>query len=151
MTSKTVGLIEPRLVGGTTDFIEPSDCRERNVKLIGELQHACSDEQFAGFKQSSGSMRNGDMSPQVFFARCVEVLGTKLGSVFPELVVLLPNISIQQELLVRPQRSLHCFRETNIKSSAAGMLSRVPGIKNTLEMRRQGVRLLSSTRSLDKS
>lgn len=97
---KSSQLFDSKLRGGTIDFVEPVDCRDRNGRLIAEIRQICSDEQFMSFKQSSGQMRRGDMSPADFFEDCVDVLGSKLDSTFPELVALLPNVTIQQELYV---------------------------------------------------
>eukprot|EP00038_Savillea_parva_P021948 m.36400 g.36400 ORF g.36400 m.36400 type:complete len:946 (+) comp5403_c0_seq1:126-2963(+) len=91
-------VIDPRVVGGTTAFIEPEACRQRNASLIEEIRHVCTDESFDSFKRASGRMRSGKMTPRAFFELCVDVLGPKLDVIFPELVVLLPNIGIQQDL-----------------------------------------------------
>lgn len=96
--NKGANLIPSKLSGGTVEFVEPADCRARNGTLIALVREVCSDEQFSSFKQSSGQLRSGEMTPGEFFTTCVDVLDQNLAKVFPELVALLPNIALQQAL-----------------------------------------------------
>lgn len=52
------------------------------------------------FRTLSNMFRAGDYYPQKYYESCQDVLSTKFDEIFPELLVLLPDISKQQASLI---------------------------------------------------
>lgn len=82
-----------------TKYIQPENFAKRNRDLI-EMCMAVLDngEAIREFRNYSNLFRGGTLPARVFYDHCRAVLGGKFDEVFPELLVLLPDIEKQQEL-----------------------------------------------------
>ena len=83
-------------------YSQPSNFAERNIFLISAVQHHLGDddEKFKQFKTGSGQFRQGKITASEYYATCIKLIGTdNFSKVFPELLVLLPDIEKQHELL----------------------------------------------------
>lgn len=86
-------------------YMPPAGFQQRNLALIQDVQQILAkrseDGLFATFKSLSGSFRQGVLSADEYFARCVELFGSEKEfiAIFPELLFLLPDIRKQQELM----------------------------------------------------
>lgn len=83
-------------------YTQPSDFINRNQMLIQTIQSLCTDnpQKFLDFKTLSGEFRRSEIDASTYYYRCEETLGKeKFSEIFPELMVLLPDIDKQQELL----------------------------------------------------
>lgn len=60
------------------------------------FQKTLTSETVEEFRILSNLFRGGDYFPQKYYESCQEVLSTKFDEIFPELLVLLPDISKQQ-------------------------------------------------------
>ena len=85
------------------DYIQPENFTARNHKLIQDVQTLLdygSDDKFGEFKTCSKEFRRGEISGEDYNDRCITIMGKEcFDEVFPELVVLLPAIDKQRELL----------------------------------------------------
>lgn len=50
------------------------------------------------FRKYSDLFRQDELPPKKYYAHCKEILGSHFEDIFPELLVLLPDIQKQQEL-----------------------------------------------------
>ncbi|XP_076366144.1 E3 ubiquitin-protein ligase ZNF598 isoform X2 [Tachypleus tridentatus] len=85
------------------NYTQPSDFQERNHALIQAIQVILNGnmERFRSFKTFSGHFRQNLISAQEYFENCLEILGkAEFIRILPELIVLLPDINKQQELLI---------------------------------------------------
>lgn len=86
-------------------YTPPAGFQQRNLSLIQDVQQILArrseDGLFATFKSLSGSFRQGVLSADEYFTRCVELFGSEKEfiTIFPELLFLLPDIRKQQELM----------------------------------------------------
>eukprot|EP00041_Stephanoeca_diplocostata_P028145 m.787985 g.787985 ORF g.787985 m.787985 type:complete len:1045 (-) comp23310_c0_seq4:405-3539(-) len=94
------GLIDAHLQGGHGAFVPPDNLKHRNKALIGAVKALCGAAKFDEFKKKSGGLRRGEVSPQEFYELCSRVLKRNMHTLFPELVVLLPDVAVQQALYV---------------------------------------------------
>lgn len=82
-----------------TKYIQPEDFAERNRNLIEKCMSMCNNgEAIREFRNYSNLFRSGTLPARMFYDHCKVVLGEKFSDVFPELLVLLPDIEKQQEL-----------------------------------------------------
>ncbi len=91
------------------DFSAPPNFMERNQNLISTIQRYVKDDEskFAEFKSCSGQFRTDKMGPYDYYDRCSNLLGKdNFRTIFPELLVLLPDINKQQELLTAHNAAL---------------------------------------------
>ncbi|XP_064638825.1 E3 ubiquitin-protein ligase ZNF598-like [Lineus longissimus] len=90
----------PKPLKMTYQYAQPPDFQERNRKLIFEFHNLLSSPQeFDEFKFLSGQFRQGLTSAQQYYTDCVSLMGAdRFMVVFPELLVLLPDIDKQKEL-----------------------------------------------------
>lgn len=81
-------------------FVPPLNFAQRNRVLIEKFMQALlqSSDEIYKFKQLSNKFRSGDIPPREYYEHCKRVMGSDFASVFPELLVLLPDINRQQEL-----------------------------------------------------
>ncbi|KAA0197685.1 hypothetical protein HAZT_HAZT001212 [Hyalella azteca] len=80
-------------------FIPPEDFEQRNQLLIKTISDQCgrNTEQFKRFKSLAVNLRNGTLDGRAYYEQCRDLMGRKtLLSILPELLGLLPDISMQQ-------------------------------------------------------
>jgi hypothetical protein len=84
-------------ISSHTKFIPPPEMPKRNEALMEELERILkTHEQMQEFKVLSQLFRNGSYFARSYYESCKGVLGEKFDTVFPELIVLLPDIEKQQ-------------------------------------------------------
>lgn len=80
-------------------FKQPVNFQNRNQQLIKRIMEVLNDnEAIRDFKKLSDNFRNNEVNAKKYTEQCVKVLGGKFDDIFPELLVLLPDIQKQQEL-----------------------------------------------------
>lgn len=84
----------------THAYVSPPDFQKRNTCLVAKLNAILVEQdRIEEFRYVSGLFRGGTCDAQEYYAHCREVMGASaFESVFPELLVLLPDITKQQEL-----------------------------------------------------
>ena len=92
-------------------YINPIDFNERNQALVKQVESVLSDRsKFLLFKEASKQFRQSFMTGDQYYSKCIEIFGKKnFSTIFAELLVLLPDIGKQNELLSAQQ--------TDVKSS----------------------------------
>lgn len=97
LTLKTIAPISVNI--GNFLYSQLEDFQARNHKLISDIRNRAQDN-FDKFKTWSGDFRSGQMSASDYYDECENLLGKdNFTLIFPELLVLLPDIDKQQELL----------------------------------------------------
>lgn len=95
--------VEPAPAPGTRyTFLQPPEFAVRNQGLITTITDLLCDQQnrFPQFRTVSAKFRSGEVRPAEYYDKCMDILGNDcFHAVFPELLVLLPDIKKQQELL----------------------------------------------------
>ena len=85
------------------DYHKPENFSVRNQKLIADIHTLLDygdDDKFGQFKSCSNEFRRGEITAEDYDSRCIVIMGKEcFDEVFPELLVLLPDIDRQQELL----------------------------------------------------
>lgn len=82
-----------------TKYIQPENFAKRNRDLIEKCMAVLNNgEAIREFRNYSNLFRGGTLPARMFYDHCKVVLGDKFDEVFPELLVLLPDIEKQQEL-----------------------------------------------------
>lgn len=77
----------------------PTNFQSRNQNLIKRLMDVLNNNDvIKEFKTYSALFRNGAYPTKNFYEHCKSVLGDRFDDIFPELMVLLPDIPKQQEL-----------------------------------------------------
>lgn len=87
---------------GNYSYVQPENFSTRNKKLISDISMCLEDDQdkFNNFKTWSHDFRAGSMVASEYYDRCQSLLGVeKFDNILTELLVLLPDIYKQQELL----------------------------------------------------
>ncbi|KAI4502498.1 hypothetical protein M0802_002410 [Mischocyttarus mexicanus] len=81
-------------------YILPPDFQKRNKSLVAKMNEVLMEQdRIEEFRYISGLFRQGVCSAEEYYAHCCTVMGrTAVEDVFPELLVLLPDIPKQQEL-----------------------------------------------------
>ena len=85
------------------EYQKPDHFIDRNMRLISDVQRYLGDseEKFLQFKKSSGHFRQGKMSGSDYYDECMNIIGADgFLDIFGELLVLLPDIDKQHELLM---------------------------------------------------
>lgn len=83
----------------TVSYRPPNNFQARNQNLIKRFMAVLNNnEAIKEFKNYSDLFRNGVLSARKYYDHCKEILGASFEEVFPELLVLLPDISKQREL-----------------------------------------------------
>lgn len=88
-------------------FKEPSNFEKRNQSLVAEISETLKLDQsrFSAFKKISNEFRKGATRADDYYKKCVELFGkVGFGKVFLELIVLLPDIKKQNELLAAHEK-----------------------------------------------
>ena len=83
-------------------FLQPADFASRNQALITTITDLLGDHQdrFSQFRSLSAQFRAADVHPEDYYHHCYDMLGEDCFlALFPELLVLLPDIEKQQQLL----------------------------------------------------
>ncbi|XP_076648601.1 E3 ubiquitin-protein ligase ZNF598 [Halictus rubicundus] len=86
---------------GAYSYVRSPDFQKRNKCLVAKVNEVLmqQEEMQQEFRYISGLFRQGMCSAQDYYKHCREVMGhSAFESVFPELLVLLPDIDKQQEL-----------------------------------------------------
>lgn len=82
-----------------TTYKQPQNFQSRNQHLIKRFMEVLNDnDSMREFKTLSDKFRKGDVSAKEYHAQCRGIMGSKFDDIFPELLVLLPDIQKQQEL-----------------------------------------------------
>lgn len=89
-------------------YILPPDFQKRNKSLVAKMNEVLMEQdRIEKFRYISGLFRQGVCSAEEYYAHCCTVMGKMaVEDVFPELLVLLPDISKQQELFKVYQKEL---------------------------------------------
>ncbi|XP_037073767.1 E3 ubiquitin-protein ligase ZNF598-like [Pollicipes pollicipes] len=102
------GLAEPTAGSrhGGFEYQRPENFTARNGRLVLQARELIQSEQgLDAFKTLSKTYLGGGLSGEDYYASCMTLMGNdKFGKVFPELLVLLPDISKQQELLAAHEK-----------------------------------------------
>lgn len=83
-------------------FLQPPEFAVRNQGLITTVTDLLCDQQnrFSQFRTVSAQFRSGQVQAAQYYDRCMDIMGDAcFQAVYPELLVLLPDIEKQQELL----------------------------------------------------
>ena len=83
-------------------YQQPEGFQDRNKRLVSDVQDACQhdNEKFTQFKHLSSEYRQNTISATDYYNKCSELMGKeKFSKVFLELLILLPDINKQQDLL----------------------------------------------------
>lgn len=83
-------------------YKEPEDFQSRNKALVMKIKEVFqgNDDKFSKFKSCSSDFRGGNLPALDYYNTCRELIGTaNFKEIFSELLVLLPDIKKQQELL----------------------------------------------------
>ncbi|XP_023567470.1 E3 ubiquitin-protein ligase ZNF598 isoform X2 [Octodon degus] len=91
----------PRLTPIPRSYIIPANFQDRNLKLIQSIMVFLHSDKarFSKFKSHSGEFRKGMISAAQYYRSCRDLLGENFQKIFSELVLLLPDIAKQHELL----------------------------------------------------
>lgn len=81
-----------------THFTAPPNFPQRNQKLIESFMTSASNDEIMEFKTLSSLFRSGVYSAEEYYHNCKSIMKNNFPKVFPELLVLLPDIDKQQEL-----------------------------------------------------
>ena len=95
-------------------YVPPPDFSKRNKSLVAKLMEILGERNASqDFRCISGMFRNGDCSASDYYNHCLTTMGvTAFGTIFPEILALLPDIKKQQELFKVHKREL----SGNVKS-----------------------------------
>ncbi|KAG1669280.1 E3 ubiquitin-protein ligase [Nymphon striatum] len=83
-------------------FSQPNNFSERNKRLISTIKSVLmeNNSEFDEFKKLSSNFRQDCLSAKIYYKKCIEIFGTgKFKKIISELMVLLPDIEKQQQLL----------------------------------------------------
>ncbi|KAL6255695.1 hypothetical protein P5V15_012939 [Pogonomyrmex californicus] len=89
-------------------YVSPPDFQKRNTCLVAKLNTVLVEQdKIEEFRYVSGLFRGGTCDAQKYYMHCREVMGANaFESVFPELLILLPDIVKQQELFKVHKREM---------------------------------------------
>ncbi|XP_062589412.1 E3 ubiquitin-protein ligase ZNF598-like [Saccostrea cucullata] len=99
----------PALLIESFQYEEPKDFQARNKALVMKIKDVFQDDEdkFTKFKSSSSDFRGGNVSAAEYYNKCSELIGSEnFEEIFTELLVLLPDIEKQQELLEAHRKCL---------------------------------------------
>lgn len=103
--------------GGTAvatkySYIQPPNFNNRNSELVDCVMAALKDQSaLERFRQMSSGFRQNYLTAEDYYNHCQEAMGTsKFSEIFPELLVLLPDIEKQQELWKVYRSSRHSLK-----------------------------------------
>ncbi|XP_044272697.1 E3 ubiquitin-protein ligase ZNF598 [Tribolium madens] len=81
-----------------TNYHQPANFVARNQNLIKRAMNVLDGDTIKEFKSYSAKFREGAMIPEDYHEYCKALLGSSFKELFPELLVLLPDIEKQQDL-----------------------------------------------------
>lgn len=81
-----------------SNYHQPSNFASRNQNLIKCAMNVLDGDTIKEFKAYSAQFRDGALSPDGYYKYCKALLGPSFKELFPELLVLLPDIERQQDL-----------------------------------------------------
>ena len=81
-----------------SSYHQPTNFVSRNQNLIKRSMNVLNNDMIKEFKTYSTKFRDGDMAADQYYEYCRAVLGPNFKELFPELLVLLPDVEKQQEL-----------------------------------------------------
>ncbi|CAG9860455.1 unnamed protein product [Phyllotreta striolata] len=81
-----------------SSYHQPANFQSRNQNLIQQLMTVLDNDSIKEFKAYSDLFKNSAYPTMKYYEYCREILGDKFDNIFPELLVLLPDIDKQQEL-----------------------------------------------------
>ena len=89
-------------------YINAIDFNERNQSLVRQVEDVLNDRsKFLLFKEASKQFRQSIITGEEYFQKCIDLFGRKkFLTIFSELLVLLPDIKKQNELLRAQQMEL---------------------------------------------
>lgn len=129
----TMGLslasVAPPSAAAPPQYMQPANFQQRNLKLIQDVQRMLTERSeeglFTKFKSLSGTFRQGALTADEYFARCVELFGSEkeFCVIFPELLFLLPDIPKQQQLMA----TFNAHRRA--QATTSGALPKVSGVQ----------------------
>lgn len=96
----TTSLGESFNIVPTYHYKPPTNDKNRNLNLHTSFQQVLSPEVMSEFRQISKMFREGTYKAQPYYEHCIIALGEKFDDLFPELLVLLPDINKQQVNLI---------------------------------------------------
>ncbi|XP_043279715.1 E3 ubiquitin-protein ligase ZNF598 isoform X2 [Venturia canescens] len=90
-------------------YVIPPDFERRNRSLIERVTEVLGDQEaIKEFRFLSGSFRRGDCNPEDYYKRCRRAIGVAtFDNLFPEMLVLLPDIEKQQQLFQIHRREVN--------------------------------------------
>lgn len=93
-------------------YIQPPNFNNRNSELVDCVMAALKDQSaLERFRQMSSGFRQNYLTAEDYYNHCQEAMGTsKFSEIFPELLVLLPDIEKQQELWKMYRSSRHSLK-----------------------------------------
>ncbi|XP_034477470.1 E3 ubiquitin-protein ligase ZNF598 [Drosophila innubila] len=87
------------IVPSSFSYTDPPDTANRNQNLVDQLREVLkSPEAFDEFRLLSSKFRDGSCTGRAYYEYCQSAMMAKFHSLFPELLVMLPDIGKQQEL-----------------------------------------------------
>ncbi|KAK6187159.1 hypothetical protein SNE40_005245 [Patella caerulea] len=117
---KLLSVPEPAPVKTSSfSYIQPDEFQSRNQKLVQRIRDALgSQDKFDEFKTKSWQFRQNDIMASEYYYSCEKLIGKEMfGDVFTELLVLLPDITKQQDLLSVHNQSVKKLNDNVIKIS----------------------------------
>lgn len=87
-------------------YLPPADFDQRNLQLVTKVNEILlNDASLEEFRWKSAAFRRSEISAEEYFQHCLRTMGEAgITDVLPELLILLPDIAKQQELLVVLER-----------------------------------------------
>lgn len=103
-SSKNENFAEEKAIEST--YTNPTNFDERNRKLVALISDVLKDnEKFNSFQNYSREFRQDSITTSDYYRKCLELFGSNLKSIFSELLVLLPDIRKQNQLLLEYEKS----------------------------------------------
>ncbi|EDW61562.2 LOW QUALITY PROTEIN: uncharacterized protein Dvir_GJ20244 [Drosophila virilis] len=104
------------IVPSSYSYSDPPDTANRNQNLVDNLREVLkTPEAFNEFRMLSSSFRDGTCTGQAYYEHCQCAMLDKFHSLFPELLVMLPDISKQQELYLVHKQYVNSLTPSQIK------------------------------------
>ncbi|XP_034106125.1 E3 ubiquitin-protein ligase ZNF598 [Drosophila albomicans] len=105
------------IVPSSCSYSDPPDTANRNQNLVDQLRDVLKTaENFNEFRLLSAKFRDGSCTGQVYYDHCQSAMRDKFHSLFPELLVMLPDIGKQQELYLVHKQYVNTLTPSQEKS-----------------------------------
>jgi hypothetical protein len=117
-------------------FIFPSDFDARNVVLFRLIRQSLKAESFLEvFKTSTENFRRGLIDGQTYYKKCIDLFGrSEFNAVFSELLVLMPHVGKQNELLSAYEKHYSINKSATTKKLTSGPSKGVLTFRNDERM-----------------